>query len=334
MRNGKLYETARKFGVNPAILLIFAAVALLPLLIPNEYVVRLLVSTLMMAALAMAFDFTSGYINICNFGFAAFWGLGAYVSAIVVSHLGISPWIGFAFGAVASAILGFLIGLLSIRLGGIFASCMTWFVSLAMMTLANNLVKLTNGSAGLHAKALFKTTQNAPYFYVMFGAMLLTYFFLTYITNLDMGLAFRGIGQDIDAASSSGVSPVKYKIANFTISCALAGLIGGVYAHFIGVITPSLMSTNKTVEVMAISYIGGRGSIWGSLILALILVPVLDIAKGLMEWRTIIYGVLMIVVMVYYPDGLSGLVTTAKAEIRKRLRQGASGADAEKGGGS
>lgn len=317
----KLSGTARKLGINPAILLIFALVALLPVLIPNEYVVRLLVSTLMMAALAMAFDFTSGYINICNFGFAAFWGLGAYSSTIMVIRLGISPWIGFAFAVAAAALLGFLIGLLSIRLGGIFASCMTWFVSLALMTLANNLVKLTNGSAGLHAKALFKTTQNAPYFYVMFGAMLVVYFLLTYITKLDMGLAFRSIGQDIDAAGSSGVNPIKYKIANFTISCALAGLIGGVYAHFIGIITPSVMSTNKTVEVMAISYIGGRGSIWGSLVLALILVPVLDIAKGLMEWRTIIYGVLMIVVMIYYPDGLSGLIIKGKEWGAKRLQR-------------
>ena len=321
MTKRKLMEKARKFGVNPAILIIFAIAALLPVLIANEYVVRLLVSTLMMAALAMAFDFTSGYINICNFGFAAFWGLGAYASTIMVSRLSISPWFGFAFAIAASALLGFLIGLLSIRLGGIFASCMTWFVSLGLMTLANNLVKLTNGSAGLHAKALFKTTQNAPYFYVMFVAMLVVYFLLTYITNLDMGLAFRGIGQDIDAASSSGIDPTKYKIANFTISCALAGLIGGVYAHFIGIITPNVMSTNKTVEVMAISYIGGRGSIWGSLVLALILVPVLDIAKGLMEWRTIIYGVLMIVVMIYYPDGFSGLVLAAKAWIKKRLRR-------------
>ena len=321
MRLRRITGKAGEFGLNPAILLIFALVAALPALIPNEYVVRLLVSTLMMAALAMAFDFTSGYINICNFGFAAFWGLGAYTSTIIVSRLGISPWIGFAFAIAASALLGFLIGLLSIRLGGIFASCMTWFVSLAMMTLANNMVKLTNGSAGLHAKALFKTTQNAPYFYVMFGAMVLTYLILTYITKLDMGLAFRGIGQDIDAASSSGVNPIKYKIANFTISCALAGLIGGVYAHFIGIITPSLMSTNKTVEVMAISYIGGRGSIWGSLVLALILVPVMDLTKGLMEWRTIIYGVLMIVVMIYYPDGLSGLILKGKAHLQKRMRR-------------
>jgi len=316
----KLFETARKFGLNPAILLIFVVVALAPVLLPNEYIIRLLVSALMMAALAMAFDFTSGYINICNFGFSAFWGLGAYVSTIIVTRAGITPWAGFLFGAAGSALLGFLIGLLSIRLGGIFASCMTWFVSLTMMTLANNLVSLTNGSAGLRAEALFKTTQNAPYYYVMFGAMLLTYVLLTYFTKLDMGLAFRGIGQDVDAASSSGINLVKYKIANFTISCAMAGLIGGVYAHFIGIITPSVMSTNKTVEVMAISFIGGRGSIWGSLVLALILVPVLDLAKGLMEWRTIIYGVLMIVVMIYYPDGLSGLIMVVKNFILRRIR--------------
>ena len=321
MKLRKLLQTAGRFGLNPAILLIFAVVALLPVMIPNEYVVRLLVSALMMAALAMAFDFTSGFINICNFGFAAFWGLGAYTSSILVARLGVSPWAGFFFGAAASALLGVFIGVLCIRLGGIFASCMTWFVSLGMMTLANNLVKLTNGSAGVKAAYLFKTTQNSPYFYVMFGAMLLTYFLLTYLTKLNMGLAFRSIGQDIDAASSSGVNPVKYKTINFTISCALAGFIGGIYAHFIGIITPGVMSTNKTVEVMAIAYIGGQGSIWGSLVLALILVPALDLAKGLMEWRTIIYGILMILVMVRYPSGLSGLILSLRAKINKRMQR-------------
>lgn len=318
MRSVELVKTApgsltinqrlQKFGLNPSVIIFFVLIGLSPLFLPNQYIIRLLISALMVGALAMAFDFTNGYINICNFGFAAFWGCGAYASGLLVGYLDISPLIGMLFASLVTAFLGLLIGLLSIRLGGIFASCMTWFVSLALMTVANNLVDITNGSSGLRTQFLFFTPSNTPYFYIMLVATFLVYLILMKLVNSDMGLAFKVIGKDIDAASSSGINPVKYKIINFTISCAIAGFIGAIYAHYIGIITPTIMSTDKTVEVMAIAYIGGRGSIWGALICALLLIPLMDIAKGLLEWRMIIYGSLMIAVMIYYPQGLKGLL--------------------------
>jgi len=308
-------------GLTPPMLLVFVIIGLLPLFSGNEYVIRLLISALMTSALSMAFDFTNGYINICNFGFAAFWGLGAYASGIIVRYFWFSPWHGLFFATVAAGTLGFFIGIISIRLGGIFAACMTWFVSLAMKALATNLVGLTNGMAGLTVKPLLDKSTNMPYFYVMFVMLIVVYVLLRFITNSNMGLAFRAIGQDIEASSSSGVNYVKYKLINFTISCAIAGLIGGVYAHYIGVITPKVMSTDKTVEFMAISFIGGRGTIWGSLICAMVFIPMLDVAKGLMEWRTIIYGFLMIAVMIYYPAGLSGVIGVLKGIVLGMLRR-------------
>lgn len=314
--DGNARSRYKQYGINPAMIILFLAIGLSPLFLPNQYLVRLLISALMVGALAMAFDFTNGYINICNFGFAAFWGSGAYASGLLVGSLDLSPLVGIVFGAVVTAFLGLLIGLLSIRLGGIFASCMTWFVSLALMTLANNLVDITNGSSGLRTQFLFYTPSNTPYFFVMLAVTILVYLVLMKLVNSDMGLAFKVIGKDIDAASSSGINPVKYKIINFTISCAVAGFIGGIYAHYIGIITPAIMSTNKTVEVMAIAYIGGRGTIWGALICALLLVPLMDLAKGLLEWRMIVYGVLMISVMIYYPRGLVGLLEQGLSMLR------------------
>ena len=309
-----------KFGLSPFGIGGLVLIGLFPLIFHDEFTIRLLTSTLMLGALAMAFDFTSGYINICNFGFSAFWGLGAYGSAILAVRLGVSPWLGIAFGGILAAVIGFGLGLLTIRLGGIFASCMTWFVALAMMAVANNWVDLTKGSAGMNVPALFDTVQNAPYFYVMFGIMVLTFVALMYTTQSKMGLAFRAIGLDIEAASSSGINPTKYKVINFTISCALAGIIGGFYAHFIGILTPTVMSTSRTVEIMAISYIGGRGTIWGGLICALIMVPAMEYAKDLLELRLILYGVLMIAVMIFYPQGLVGGIRAAVNKIKaKRL---------------
>ncbi len=312
-----MLELIGKFGLTPLGAAALLTISVLPFIFRDEFVTRLLVATLMYGALAMAFDFTSGYINICNFGFCAFWGLGAYTSAIVAIRLGVSPWVGMLCGGVMSAIVGFGLGLLTIRLGGIFASCMTWFVALAMMAVTYNWVSLTKGSAGLNVPALFDTVQNAPYYYVMLAIMLLVYFVLMRITKSNMGMAFRAIGQDIEAASSSGVNPTKYKVVNFTISCAIAGLIGGFYAHFIGILTPQALGTAKTVEIMAISYIGGRGTIWGGLACAMIMVPLMEYSKGLMELRLVLYGALMIAVMIFYPKGLVGLWEAVTAFLRR-----------------
>lgn len=297
-------------GIRPTGLALLVLLALVPGFLHDEFMIRLLTSAMMFAALAMAFDFTGGYINIVNFGFAAFWGLGAYGSGLLVTQLGWSPWLAMPMGAVAAGILGFGLGLLTIRLGGIFASCMTWFVALAMMSTAGNMVWLTKGHAGMTVPLLFDTVDNWPYFYVALILMLGVYLLLNGIIKSKVGMAFRAIGQDIEAASSSGIDPVRYKVLNFTISCAIAGLIGGFYSHFVGILTPRVMHTSHTVEILAIAYIGGRGTIWGPLVAALIMVPGMEFLKELMEYRLIMYGALMIAVMIYYPKGLVGVWET------------------------
>lgn len=306
------------FGIKPLGLALLAALALVPVFVKDEFILRLLISALMFGGLAMAFDFTAGFINIVNFGFAAFMGLGAYTSGLLVVRLGWSPWLGMAAGAAAAGVFGFGLGLLTIRLGGIFASCMTWFVALAMMSTAGNMVELTQGHAGITIPLLFDTVKNWPYFYLMLVMVLVIYILLVGITRTRVGLAFRAIGQDIEAAGSSGIDATRYKVMNFTISCAIAGLLGGFYAHFIGILTPAVMHTSHTVEIMAIAYIGGRGTIWGTLASAMIMIPAMEFLKDLMEFRLIMYGALMIAVMIYYPKGLVGIWEKITALVGKK----------------
>lgn len=313
----KLRTQLKRIGLTPLGVGLLFIIAIAPIVFDDEFTTRLLTSSLMYGALAMAFDFTTGFINITNFGYAAFWGLGAYTSGLVVIKLGLSPWLGLIVGALVAGVLGLGLGVLTLRLGGIFASCMTWFVALGMMAIAANWVSLTRGNSGLSIPSLFDTTENLPYFFVMFVITIFVYLLVTAITKSHVGLAFRAIGQDLQAAQASGINVTYYKVLNFTVSCALAGLIGGFYAHYVGILTPQVMSTKYTVEMMAIAFIGGRGSIWGGLLAAMILVPTLDQMKGLMEWRQIIYGVLMILVMIYYPAGLSGLYHLITVKLGK-----------------
>ena len=295
----------RELGFTPLGLGLLVMVALAPLFIDNQYYIHLIVSSLMFGALAMGFDFTVGYINIVNFGYAAFMGVGGYVSALMVTRMGISPWIGLLAAAAVAAALGFLTGILTLRLRGMFAAIMAWFLGIVLMSLASNMVDLTRGQLGLNVPLLFPGSGKEPYLYTMFVIVIITYIVLKRMISSKIGLAFNAIGQDLEAAETSGVDATKYKVLNFTVSCAFAGLVGGFYGHFVGILTPAVLHTRVTVEILALCYIGGRGSIWGGLLAAFLIIPIFEFLRPLMEIRLIIYGLLLVLVMIFYPGGLA-----------------------------
>jgi branched-chain amino acid transport system permease protein len=290
----------------------------------REDLLRWLVGAALIAAQAVAFDFTAGYINIVNFGFAAFVGLGGYTSALLAVRLGISPWMGMFVGAGAAAVLGFLTGALTLRLRGIFAAVMAWFVGLALLGITRNLTDLTRGALGLNAPSLLPEAGNRPYYYVIVGMLIVTYVVLAWVIRSRLGLAFRAIGQNADAARASGINPTQYRVINFTLSCAFAGWLGGFYAHYYGILTPDVMHTSHTVEVLAVAYIGGRGSLWGGAVAAFPLIFLVEwMRTNLVELpglHLVLYGLLLIVVMIYYPGGLAGLVRQAQHWLRQRRR--------------
>jgi len=318
-----------KIGFSPIGLLFLIIVGILPLVPPfnQEHMVRWLVMGALLGAQAIAFDFTGGYINVVNFGFAAFVGLGAYTSAILssnLSFLAIHPgwplWITIPLGALVAGIVGVGLGFLTLRLRGIFAAVMAWFVGIALMGLATNLTSLTRGSLGFTPRPLLSATSNVPYFYVIFAMLVLTYIVLRLVTNTRLGLAFRAIGQNIDAARASGINPTYYRVINFPLSCTFAGLLGGFYAHYIGSLTPkTIMHTSKTVEVLALAYIGGRGSLWGGAAVAFPFVFLIEYLRSnfsdLPGLHLVVYGLLLIVVMIFYPGGFAALYATAKVWV-------------------
>lgn len=305
-------------------------VLVLPLIPPfdRQDFMRYLIVAAFMAAQAVAFDFTSGYINIVNFGFAAFVGLGGYTSALLALNFGLSPWIGIFVGGLTAGLLGFLTGALTLRLSGIYAAVMAWFVGLALMGLVRNAVDITRGSLGLNVPSLFSSSDNLPYYYVIVGMLLTTLAVLLLITRSHIGLAFRAIGQNVQAARASGINPTRYRVINFTVSCAFAGWLGGFYAHYYGILTPDVMATSHTVEVLVIAYIGGRGSLWGAAVVAFPLVIGIELLRtqlaSLPGLHLVFYGILLILVMIYRPGGVAAFLRGLDA----RLRRGRTEADA------
>jgi branched-chain amino acid transport system permease protein len=321
----KLQSFLRTAGLSPLALILWAILAIVPLFIKDEYILRLMVVSLMFGAQAMAFDTTVGFINVVNFGFAAFVGLGAYTSGLLAVRLGVSPWFGFIAGTLVAGLLGFLTGILTLRLRGIYAAVMAWFVGLAIMGLTIVNVEFTRGQLGLTVPMLLDTAAQRPYYYVLLPIAFGVYVVLRLVTNSHIGLAFRALGQNLDAARASGVNPTRYRVLNFTLACALAGLLGVFYGHYVGILTPSVMATKQTVEVLALAYIGGRGTLWGGLLAAFLVIPIFEYLRPLLEYRLIIYGVFLILTMIFYPGGLVGVLQGAVGLVRRRIERTAPG---------
>lgn len=284
---------------------------LLPLVPPfnQDYMIRWLISGAIIAAAAVSFDFSAGYLGIVNFGYAAFLGLGAYSSAVISNSLGLTPFVTIIFGGVISGILGVLTGIVSLRLRGMFAICFTWFIGIALMGICLKWDAVTRGPLGLQCKSFFEGNSSLPYYYLIIGILLLTYIVLGLMIKSNYGLAFRAIGQNMEAAMTSGVHPTKYRVINFTMSCFFAGLIGGFYAHYYGILTPELMHTQKTVEVLVIAYIGGRSSLWGGIAAAFPFIFGMELLRSSLSdlpgINLIIYGLFLIAIMIYYPGGVA-----------------------------
>ena len=309
---------------TPAGLIALVVLFVLPLIPPfnDEYLIRWLISAALIAALAVAFDFTAGFINIVNFGYAAIMGLGGYTSAILAERLGLNPWLGMIAGGLLAAFLGFVVGVITLRSRGIFAAVLAWFFGLALMGLATKMIWLTRGPLGMRVDRLFETQSNVPYYYLCLMMMIVVYIVCKWCTRTKMGLAFKAIGQNMEAARTSGINPVFYRLINFTLSCALAGWLGGFYAHYYGILTPDVMHTSKTVEILAVAYIGGRGSLWGGAAVAFPFIFAMELVRSslpnLPGLNLLLYGLLLILVMIYYPGGFAGFFNTAFRKTKNK----------------
>lgn len=306
----------KKVGLSPISLVAFILIACFPLVSPNEYYTKLAVTCLIWGTLAMGFDFSVGYINVSNWGYAALMGTGAYLSALINQYFGVTPWLGMVIGGIAAALLGLLIALLTMKMDAMFAALLAWFVGIVLQNIIAALPDITRGAMGLNVTALFETPWAKPYFYVIFVICILTYCGLRKMVDSRFGLAFRALGQDLEAAKAVGISPLKYRTINFVISCFVAGIVGGFYAHYVGVLSPNVLGTKNVVQILVLAYIGGRGSIWGPLLASFLIMPVFEAMNSLVEIKYIIYGLLLIVSMIYFPGGFCKIPEKVKSIAR------------------
>jgi branched-chain amino acid transport system permease protein len=289
---------------------------LVPPLADHPYVTTIFISALMFGIWGAIYDLMIGYAGLTNFGYAGFIAAGAYGSALASFHYGISPWFGLLIGGLCGALLGLFTGLITLRLRGLYLGLTTWFVAESLRFTISNTPDYTRGMLGLAVAPFpdilgidFSRGQLLSHYYLLMvlGAVILLLMHL--LVRSKIGLAFRAIREDQLATESLGLNTTRYKLINFTVACFFTGVIGSFYAHYLGILspTPEEFGVPRTVEILTIAYVGGRGTLWGSLFAAFLLIGFQEYFRELEAWRLVMFGALLIIVMIFAPKGLAGL---------------------------
>jgi branched-chain amino acid transport system permease protein len=317
-----------------AILLIAFA---LPLVIRSATYLHILVLLLFYAYLTTSWNLVGGFAGVLPLGHAAFVGIGAYSSTILFLQYGISPWIGMLVGGVLATCAGVLIGLPTFKMRGAYFALATIAFAEGFRVIVENIDFIgpfkINGPRGLQIPPLdiglanFMFAGKEPYYYIIL-VMLIAVLFLTYfISRSKLGYYLNAGGEEPEAAMALGVNVARAKLIAMAMSSFLTALAGTFYAQFTLYIHPkSIISLDLSFEIAFIALIGGRGSIAGPVLGALLLRPVGDFARiyfgdTLPGMHLIIFGLVLILVMHYQPRGLQEPLTRVYKNFVQRITQ-------------
>jgi branched-chain amino acid transport system permease protein len=264
----------------------------------------------------------TGFTGIFSFGHAAYMALGAYTAALLTVKLGVPFPLALIAAMGVAALIGYLIGIPTLKLVGDYFAIVMLGVGEATKLILENLISLTGGARGMMGIDTIVTLPIALFF-----AILAT-IFIRNIVRSRFGRNFMAIREDNLAAECCGVDTFWMKKISLTISAAMGGLAGGLFAHYIGYIQPIMFNMDKSTELAAAVVFGGLGSISGSVIATIILTGLPELLRPLYQWRLVMYGFLLVATIVLRPQGLMGgkeislrfldqLVVKLKANIKK-----------------
>ena len=282
------------------------------------YILHILVITGIFTILSVGLNLIVGYTGIPSLGHAAFSCVGAYTSSLLALRLGISPWIGLLLGACTAAVIGMLIGLPSLRIKDDYLALTTFGLGLIVYSIAKNWTGLTRGPMGLpgipgFSLFGFQLSSAGTFLLLVIAITALTYFVIGRIVNSPFGRILRAIREDETATLAMGKNVARYKIIVFVIGAFFAGIAGSLYAHYITFIDPSSFTVMESITILLMVVFGGMGNLWGSLIGAAVLIIFPELLRFLglpssvaAPLRQMLYGLLLIVLMLYRPQGILG----------------------------
>lgn len=279
------------------------------------YEVSLLTDVGLAVLLALSLNLITGFCGQVSLGHAAFYGVGAYTAAMVATS-GLPLPLALAAGACMAGVVGLVVGLASLRVRHDFLAITTMGVGFLFLGFVRKQDWLGGelGISNIPSPGLGGT----GFMLLVVGLAAAAAAFSLYIKRSWMGFAFDAVADDEDTARTVGIDVMRYKLAAFGLGTAIAGLAGGLYAYFTRIIVPDAFDFITSVTVLAMVVVGGIGSTWGVLVAAAVLTLIPHFFQFVNDYKLLIYGGLLLVMMRFSPDGLAGLARAGWALLVRR----------------
>ena len=310
----------RRGAVSIVEIAILAACIIATVVVSNRYAVDIMIRTFLWAGLALAWNIAGGYAGLISFGHAAFFGIGAYTSTILLLNYGVPPWFGMLAGALIAGCAGALLARVCARLRGPFFILSTLAAGEVVRIAALNWRTLTGGSEGLEiapvpsvVNMVFKSQW--PYATIIVAYMLAMFALSVWIEQTRYGYYLFATRDDEDGASAIGINPSHTRAAAMAVSAATAAIGGTLFAQYFLYLDPThVISPDISFQFALICAVGGLGTASGPVFGALIIVPLSELLRGFLSQSTsglhlVIYGIIVIIVILYFPSGVSGAIS-------------------------
>jgi branched-chain amino acid transport system permease protein len=264
-----------------------------------------------------------GYAGQISIGHAAFYGIGAYASAILTTRFSLNPWGCMVIGMLATAGIAFLVGAPSLKLRGHYLAMATLACGIIIYIVFKEEMEWTggpDGMAGIPGLSVFGFDLDSveKYFYLVWGVVLAVFIFNVNVIQSDEGRALRAIHSSEAAASAMGVDVSRFKIIVFVYSAMLASLAGSLYAHYLNFVNPSAFDLFFSIKLLIMLALGGMQTIWGAVIGAVIITFLsYEWLHYFNEYEVIIYGAILLLVIIFLPQGLFGVPGIVKGWLRR-----------------
>jgi len=314
------------FKKNAAGLAAFAVLVLvLPYLLPNEYYVNTLIFAFLNAIIVVGLNLLMGYAGQISLGQAAFYGLGAYTSGILTAKYGINPWAAILAGIFLSATVAVIVGSPSLKLSGHYLAMATLAFGEIIYIIFNQSVSLTGGPDGfgnIPHLSLFGFTFDSilANYYLIWAVAIAMLIFTLNIIHSRVGRALRSIHGSEVAAMTMGVNAARYKIQVFITSAIMASIAGSLYAHYVQFINPPVFDLFYSIKLLMMVVIGGMTSVWGALIGAALMTFLPEWLIVLEDFDVLAYGFVLLLIIMFLPNGLFSLPNVLHRLITPRLR--------------
>lgn len=297
---------------------------LFPLVVTNNYIIRIAILVFIYSMLSLGLNLITGFAGQISLGHAAFYGIGAYSTALLSLRLGIPFPMTLVGSGIIACFFGFLVGIPTFKVEGDYLCVVTLGFAEIVRLVFLNWMSLTRGPMGLPGIPpaqifSFVFSSNTSYYYLFLFLTAATFFVIQRIVDSQIGRAFKAVREDSLAASVMGVNIVYYKILAFAIGSFFAGIAGSCFAHYLMFVGPNSFTVDESLIILQTIILGGLGSIPGCLLGTVIMVVLPEISRPIYMYRELWSGIVLVCLVLWRPQGIMGKVTFGQIVRENKL---------------